>query len=73
MKTNVTPADALIGAFSSPEDVILIDQAMETARRLRATDAQRQFDLCDDESRTGNLSEMRPTREDGEIRLAEER
>jgi hypothetical protein len=35
MKTNVTPAKALI-------------------------DAQRQFDLCDDESRTGNTSEMRP-------------
>ena len=73
MKTNATPAEALIGAFTSPEDVILIDEAMETARRLRSIDAQREFDLCDDDSRTGNMSEMRPTRHDGEIRLAEER
>ena len=44
-RARLTPAEELIGAFSSPEDVILIDEAMDTARRLRAIDAQRQFDL----------------------------
>jgi hypothetical protein len=40
-----TPAQELIGAFSSPEDVAMIDEGMETAKRLRSIDAQRCFDV----------------------------
>lgn len=40
-----TPAQELIGAFSSPEDVVMIDEGMEAVRRLRAIDAQRRFDV----------------------------
>jgi len=38
-----TPAEELIGAFSSLEDAAMIDDTMESARRLRAIDAQRHF------------------------------
>jgi len=40
-----TPGQELLGAFSSVEDVALIDEVMEDARRLRAVDAQRRFDV----------------------------
>lgn len=40
-----TPAQELIGAFSSPEDVTMIDEGMDMARRLRVIDAKRRFDV----------------------------
>lgn len=38
-----TPAEELIGAFSSPEDAAIIDAAMEHVRELRKTDQLRDF------------------------------
>jgi hypothetical protein len=40
-----SPADQLIGAFSSPEDRQLIDEAMAFAQRNREIDLKRDFEL----------------------------
>ena len=40
-----TPAEEMFGAFSSPEDVALIDEVMEYVRELRETDRLRDFDI----------------------------
>jgi hypothetical protein len=38
-----TPAEEMIGAFSSPEDVALIDEVMQSVHDLRETDRLRDF------------------------------
>jgi hypothetical protein len=40
-----TPAQELIGAFSSPEDRALMDDAMGFAKKMREIDAQRNFEI----------------------------
>jgi len=40
-----TPADEMIGAFSSPEDAAIIDEAMQSVHELRDTDRLRDFEL----------------------------
>ena len=38
-----TPAEEMLGAFSSPEDAALIDEVMELARERRKADIPRDF------------------------------
>ena len=40
-----TPAEAMLGAFSSPEDLLLLDEVMELARERRTADLPRDFGL----------------------------
>jgi hypothetical protein len=40
-----SPAEQLMGAFSSSEDRQLIDEAMDFAKRNREIDLKRNFDL----------------------------
>jgi hypothetical protein len=40
-----TPAEAMLGAFSSDEDVALIDEVMALARDRRKNDGPRDFGL----------------------------
>ena len=40
-----TPAQEMLGAFSSPEDVALMDEVMEIVHARRAADVPRDFGL----------------------------
>lgn len=45
-QTHLTPAEEMIGAFSSPEDAAIIDAAMEFVRASRKNyDVIRDFDF----------------------------
>jgi len=40
-----TPAEEMIGAFSSPEDMAIIDEAMQYVQELRESDRLRDFGI----------------------------
>jgi hypothetical protein len=42
-----TPAEEMIGAFSSPEDAALLDEAMEIARQARKIDEERLYKFAE--------------------------
>jgi len=44
-KGALSPAQEMIGAFSSPEDLAIMDEAMQHVRELRASDQLRDFGL----------------------------
>ena len=40
-----TPAEEMLGAFSSPDDLALMDEVMEVVHARRLADVPRDFDL----------------------------